>query len=82
MNKSPENIWKGTSFWTEEIKKAGVLDELRAFNDVITGNKAPQGYGEEPVVRDVILDGKKCDIYHTDHNENDSYARIFIHVKE
>ncbi len=75
------NIWKGTEFWKGEIKKAGVLDRLRFFNDVITEKSAPQGYGE-PVLTDVVLDGKKCDIYHTDKRPGDTWARIFIHTKE
>lgn len=74
-------IWKGTAFWTDEIQKAGVFEQLRHFNDVITGNEAPQGYGEEPVVRDVVLDGMVCDIWHTDHKRGDTYHRLFIHIK-
>lgn len=77
-----EVAWKGTAFWTEEIKKAGVFEKLRHFNDVITGKEAPQGYGDEPVLRDVMLDGKRCDVYHTDRKRGDTFHRIFIHIKE
>lgn len=79
-----ESVWKGISFWTEEIKKAGVYDELRHFNDVITEKKAPhpESSYKEPVLRDVRLDGKTCDIYHTDHERGDTYHRIYIHIKE
>ena len=75
------DIWKGVKFWTDEIRKAGVYNSLRCFNDVLTGKKAPQGYGE-PVLEDVVLDGRKCDIYHTDKKRNDSWHRVFIHIKE
>ncbi|HOZ36762.1 MAG TPA: hypothetical protein PLR18_02945 [bacterium] len=74
-------IWKGLDFWTEEIKKAGVFEKLRFFNDVITGTQPPNGYGDA-VLMDVILNGKKGDVYHTDHQDGDTFARIFIHIKE
>lgn len=75
------DVWKGGDFWTSEIKKAGVYDQLRHFNDLITGKEAPKGYGE-PVLIDVVLDGRKCDIYHTDKKPTDSYHRVFVHIKE
>jgi len=75
------DVWKGANFWMEEIKKAGVHDKLPHFNDVITGNNAPSGYGE-PMVTDVLLDESLCDIYHTDHNGKTSGHRIYIHKKE
>ncbi len=71
---------KGVDFWTEEIKKANVFNELKHFNDVITGNNAPSGYGKA-VLTDITLDGKKCDIYHTDSKQGDSGHRIYIHIK-
>lgn len=85
MNELPEqNVWRGVNFWTEEIKKAGLLDNLRFFNDIITEQRPPNpesGYGN-PVLTDVILDGKKVDIYHTDKNDSDIYHRLFLHIKE
>lgn len=81
MENSENRIWKGVAFWTDEIQKAGVYEQLRHFNDVITGKEAPQGYGE-PVITDVVLDGKKCDIYHTDKKRSDTFHRVFIHIKE
>ncbi|MFH1631666.1 MAG: hypothetical protein ABIA47_01400 [bacterium] len=80
--KETGDVWKGVSFWMEEIKKAGVYDQLRHFNDIITGKDAPKGYGDEPVLEDVVLDGRKCDIYHTDKKPSDTYHRVFIHIKE
>ena len=80
MSIENSEIWKGTEFWTNEIIAAGVKNKLKPFNDVITGNNAPGGYGE-PIVTDVILDGINCDVYHTDKNPNDSGHRIFIHKK-
>jgi hypothetical protein len=47
---------------------------------VITGKKAPSGYGE-PMVENVLLDGVLCDIYHTDRDGGSGH-RIFIHKKE
>jgi len=81
VEKSKE-VYKGLEFWTEEIKRAGVLGKLRFFNDVITGKEPPHGYGEGPVVADVVIDGMLCDIWHTDHKKDDSYHRIFIQIKE
>ena len=84
MENGLENtIYKGTKFWTNEIERAGLTEKLRHFNDVVTENRPPaqNSYGE-PVLTDVILDGKKCDIYHTDHEEGDNWHRIFIHIKQ
>ena len=79
--KNPD-LWKGVEFWTEEIRKAGVYDQLRHFNDVLTGKETPKGYGDEPVLREVVLDGRLCDIYHTDKKPSDSFHRVFIHLKD
>lgn len=80
-----EPIWKGINFWIDEIEKAGVINDLKHFNDVITEKRPPHpksGY-QEPVLTDVVLDGKKSDIYHADSNNRDtSYNRVFIHIKE
>ncbi|MDE1970867.1 MAG: hypothetical protein KGI50_04825 [Patescibacteria group bacterium] len=78
-----KDVWKGTKFWTDQIKDAGVYNKIKHFNDVITGKEAPhpQGYGD-PVLTDIVLDGKRCDIYHTDKKPGDSGHRIYIHIKE
>jgi len=85
MNEIPEQKnWKGVDFWTKEIEKARLLNNLSFFNDIITENRPPNpesGYGD-PVLADVILDGKKVDIYHTDKNNGDTYHRLFIYIKE
>jgi hypothetical protein len=84
MNTHEEIVIKGTKFWTDELEKSGQKDSLRFFNDVITEKRIPHpdaGYGE-PVLIDVMLDGKKCDVYHTDHNDRDTRSRLFIHIKE
>ena len=84
INNDNERAWKGTHFWEEEIRKAGIFKELRFFNDVIVERKPPHsesGY-REPILVDVVLDDKKCDIYHTDHDKADTYSRVFIHIKE
>lgn len=82
MEQEKIELWqKGVKFWIDEIKKAGVYGELRNFNDVLTGKQAPQGYGD-PVLTDVKLDGKMCDIYHTDKKPSDTACRVFIHIKE
>ncbi len=77
-------LWKGYSFWNKEIEQAGIKDGLRFYNDIITEKRPPHpdaGYGD-PVVTDAILDGKKVDIYHTDHDDGDSWHRLFLHIKE
>ena len=76
-----EEPWKGAAFWKEELKKAGLADSLRHFNDVLTGKEYRGGYGD-PVLQDVVLDGKRCDVYHSDHKPEDTFHRIFIHFKE
>lgn len=85
MEKLPENreIIKTVSFWTEEIKKAGVYDKLKFFNDIVTEKRPPHpsaGYGN-PIFTDVLLDGKNVDIYHSDHNGG-SWHRLFLHIKD
>ncbi len=74
------DMWKGIEYWKNAIIKAGLYDQLRHFNDVLTGNEPPGGYGE-PVLKDVIVDGRQCDIYHTDKKNSDTFARVFIHIK-
>ncbi|NCD01222.1 hypothetical protein EOL94_03975 [bacterium] len=79
-------IWKGTEFWTKEIEKAEILENLNFFNDVIVEKKPPHkdsGYGE-PILKDIILDNKNTDIYHSDQNkkEKTTLNRVFIHIKE
>jgi len=77
-------IIKGTQFWTSALEKVGLKDQLGHFNDVITEARPPHpdsGYGE-PVLVDIILDGKLCDVYHTDHEDSDHWHRLFIHIKE
>ncbi len=80
-NIEKSDIWKGVDFWMTEIEKAGVKDKLNFFNDILTGKEAPAGYGDPELV-DVVLDGRKCDIYHTDKERGDSGSRVFIHIKE
>ncbi|MFZ2522801.1 MAG: hypothetical protein WAW92_00240 [Minisyncoccia bacterium] len=74
------DLGRGTQDWTDEIKKSRVYEQLRPFNDVISGKEAPGGYGE-PVLTDVVLDGITCDIYHSDKEDGDTTHRIFIHKK-
>lgn len=86
MNEMQEQnkIWKGVDFWTQEIEKSGLLNDLKFFNDVITEKRPPHpesGYGD-PVLADVILDGKKTDIYHSDKSDKDTNHRLFLYIKE
>ena len=84
INPGLEPVWKGTDFWTEEIKKAGILKDLNFFNDVIVEKRPPHsdsGYGD-PILTDIILDGKKTDIYHCDKNKHDTGHRVFLYIKE
>ena len=74
-------FYMGVAELTEQVRKAGLIERLRPFNDVITGHEAPKGYGN-PVLIDVQVDGRNCDIYHTDKKPSDTYNRIFIHIKE
>jgi len=79
MGVEKERTWKGTEFWTKEIEKAGVKNKLPHFNDVLMGKQAPSDYGE-PMVKDVMLDGILCDIYHAD-KDGGTGERIYIHEK-
>lgn len=84
MNLEKQGAWKGTQFWTDEIIKAGLKEKLRFFNDVVIEKRPPvegANFGD-PDLTDVILDGKKCDIYHTDKTDKDHWHRLFIHIKE
>ncbi len=87
-NINKEFVWKGTEFWTKEIDGAGVKDKLSFFNDVVTEKRPPHPEsGYHLVLKDIMLDGKPCDIYHTDQDENGNqirghtWHRIFIYIK-
>lgn len=81
LGKRDKWFYMGVVELTEEIRKAGLTDKLNHFNDVLTGHQAPGGYGD-PVLTDVKIDGRNCDIYHTNKKPGDSGNRIFIHIKE
>jgi hypothetical protein len=88
-NNFKNEVWKGIEFWSNQIKKAGVYEKLAHFNDVIVEKEPPQPEsGYSLILSDIILDGKHCDIYHTDQDSNgnkirnNSYHRIFIHIKD
>lgn len=56
---------------------------------MITEKRPPHSEsGYHLVLKDILLDGKKCDIYHTDQDEHGnsikghSWNRIFIYIKE
>lgn len=70
-------------FWKQEMKKAGVLDKLMFFNDITVEQRAPDpNSGYKLILKDVVLDGKKTDIYHTDTEEDEHWHRIFLHQKK
>ena len=75
-------IMRGVNFWTQEIKKAGVFEEIPQFNDLITGKEAPTQVKDnpplEPVVKDVKLADKTVDIYHWGGTSN----RLYLHLKD
>ena len=84
--KAGSEILKGVAFWRGELEKTADFKKLSFFNDVLTSKRSPEGYGK-PVLVDVILDGKKCDVYHTDMDgqeklPNQSGNRVLIHFKE
>lgn len=87
LNKN--DLYKGYDFWLEQIKGSGIYEQLSFFNDIVTEKRPPHPDSEyHLVVKDVVLDDKKCDIYHTDQDENGDYIeghtwhRIFIYIKE
>ncbi len=88
-NNFKNEVWKGAEFWSNQIKEAGIYGRLAHFNDVIVENKPPHPEsGYNLILSDIILDGKHCDIYHTDQDSNgnkirnSSYHRIFIYTKD
>ena len=75
--------YKGTPFWKGEIKKAGVENEIGPFDSIMSWKNPPgpnSGYGE-PILQDVILDGKKTDIYRANVGKDDTEHSIYLHVK-
>ena len=76
MEKIPETM-RGVKFWTDEIKRVGVFEQIPPFNDLITGKTKPI-QDINPVVENVMLGGKKVDIYHW----GGTSARIYLHIKE
>ena len=73
---------KTSAYYTEALQKAGVFDKIPYYSDLMTFDHPPHPdshYGE-PVVRDVIIDGKTCDIYHSDQ-KGGSAARVYVHIK-
>ncbi|PIR73922.1 MAG: hypothetical protein COU35_05100 [Candidatus Magasanikbacteria bacterium CG10_big_fil_rev_8_21_14_0_10_47_10] len=74
-------FWKSVAELKQLVEEAGLGDRLRHFNDVLIGHETPDGYGD-PVLTDVTIDGRTCDVYHTDKKPTDTYHRIFIHIKE
>lgn len=82
-NERDKWFYKSVNELIDLIDKAGLTRKLRSFNDVLQGKEAPsrQGWGE-PVLKDVEIDGRICDIYHTDKKQGDSGHRIYIHIKE
>lgn len=67
----------------EMMQEAGMVDKLKPFNDIIFERRPPAGgYGDKPVLAEQVIDGRVCDIYHTDQKPGDSGHRVFIHVKE
>ena len=67
---------RGIQFWTDEIKKVGVYDQIPSFNDLITGKTKPV-QNIKPVLENVSLGGKIVDIYHW----GGSSERIYLHIK-
>lgn len=90
MEKFPkETIIKGTEFWKQQIEESEQYQLLKEnnkfpfFNDVITEKRPPHpdsGYGF-PLITNIIIDGQRADVYHTDWNGG-SWHRVFIHLKD
>lgn len=57
-------IIKGIKFWETELTKAQVIKRLPFFNDIVTGDTAPSNNNAEIMLKDVLLDGRKVDVYH------------------
>jgi|GEM_PF-1344119 len=79
-NLENQEAWKGAKFWDNEITKAEVKNKLRFFNDIVTEKRLshPDSKYGEAILIDLILDGKKCDIYHTDKTNQDTWHRLFL----
>ena len=88
-----ESVYKGTKYYIEKMEESGLTGRLPHFNDVLTGREAvdPNSWGGT-ILRDVLIDGKTCDVYHTDkfvrnkrtdeQETEGSGCRVYIHIKD
>ncbi|MBU2542605.1 hypothetical protein KJ785_03530 [Patescibacteria group bacterium] len=88
-----ESVYKGTQYYIKKMEESGLIDRLPFFNDVLTGREAvdPDSW-DGTILRDVVIDGKTCDVYHTDkfirnkrtdkQKTEGSGCRVYIHIKD
>ena len=72
------------SFWVKKFEDAGVKEEVGPFDAISSWKEDPRstvGYGE-PILVDVVIDGKKTDVYRASFGENNEEPSIYLHVKE
>ena len=69
------DIMRGVQFWTDEIKNAGIYDQIPDFDDILTGKDRPTR-DVKPILENIKLGDINVDIYHWE-----GAARIYLHIK-
>lgn len=75
MQETPE-IMRGVQYYIDEIRKAGLYEQIPHFNDLLTGRSKPDSI--QPILENIKLGGKTYDIYHW----GGTSARIYLHKKD
>ena len=76
--------------WEDAIREVDTNNELAPFNDVITGKEPSVELRNHFVLRDVLIDGRMCDVYHWDQDKDGKRVsnpkfpvnRVFVHIKD
>lgn len=64
-------------FWTGELMKSDIADKIPHFKTLRHSKDAPPSH-LQPLFRDVILGGKKVDVYHY----GEGREQVYLHIKD
>ena len=89
MNNNERVAQKDKNFWMEQLKmnndlviaKPSIFEDLESYGEVLYDTETSSySLPRNPIIEDVILDGKHCDVYLI-YKEGDPYKPdIFIHI--
>ncbi|MCX6717623.1 MAG: hypothetical protein NTU76_03040 [Candidatus Taylorbacteria bacterium] len=88
MNKQEQVVQKDKNFWMEQLRmnsdlsvaNPSIFEDLESYGDVFYGTETDlYPLPRNPIIGDVILDGKHCDVYLIS-KEDPSRPDIFIHI--